>query len=270
MKRAFLLLFTIVIFFACQSKFPEYKKINNNLYQKLYSLGEVDEQAIDINKPYVSIDLTLYDDEKVLYRQFKEQIIPIKSLNKLLEIINYITVGDSASFKIGRKYLEGFVFKDSLSNKDFFTAEIKLHKYLTEEDYKEQDLELNEHRLIKKYINKDVLAYKHKQGVYITMLEKGEGEKIIKGKKVRVAYKGTFINGLQFDNEQKHTYLSFKYGMPGQIIPGLQIALNGLKQGDKVKIIIPSQLAFGDDGSSTGIVPPFTSVVYELNVKNVN
>ncbi|PJB13827.1 MAG: peptidylprolyl isomerase, partial [Flavobacteriales bacterium CG_4_9_14_3_um_filter_32_8] len=59
------------------------------------------------------------------------------------------------------------------------------------------------------------------------------------------------------------------YGSPDQVIKGLEIAINGMKKGEKSKIIIPSQLAFGEEGSSTQIVPPFTTVIYELEIVNV-
>ena len=43
-----------------------------------------------------------------------------------------------------------------------------------------------------------------------------------------------------------------------------------MREGEKAKIIIPSQLAFGENGSSTGIVPPYTSVIYEVTMLKVN
>ena len=42
-----------------------------------------------------------------------------------------------------------------------------------------------------------------------------------------------------------------------------------MKEGDKTKIIIPSQLAFGEYGSSTGLIPPFTTVIYNLEIIKV-
>jgi FKBP-type peptidyl-prolyl cis-trans isomerase FkpA len=39
-----------------------------------------------------------------------------------------------------------------------------------------------------------------------------------------------------------------------------------MKPGGKAKIIIPSYLAYGERGSSTGTVPPFTPVVYQVHL----
>ena len=63
--------------------------------------------------------------------------------------------------------------------------------------------------------------------------------------------------------------LVLKIGDPGQIIKGMDIGLRLMKEGGKAKIIIPSQLGFGDKGSSTGIVPPYTSLIYDVELINI-
>jgi FKBP-type peptidyl-prolyl cis-trans isomerase len=40
--------------------------------------------------------------------------------------------------------------------------------------------------------------------------------------------------------------------------------------GEKSLFIIPSDLAFGNSGSSTGIIPPFTSLIFEVEILAVN
>jgi len=59
-------------------------------------------------------------------------------------------------------------------------------------------------------------------------------------------------------------------GDTAQVITGLEIGIKKMREGGKAKIIIPSQLAFGENGSSTGIVPPYTSVIYEVTMLKVN
>ena len=62
---------------------------------------------------------------------------------------------------------------------------------------------------------------------------------------------------------------SFVWGEDGQMIPGIINALSHMKAGGKAKIILPSPLAFGANGSSTGIVPPHTPVIYEVELISV-
>ena len=54
------------------------------------------------------------------------------------------------------------------------------------------------------------------------------------------------------------------------MIEGMQIGLTGLHEGEKVKIILPSRRAFGEEGSLAGIVPPYTAVIFEVNIIKVN
>jgi hypothetical protein len=76
-----------------------------------------------------------------------------------------------------------------------------------------------------------------------------------------VGYSGRFLNGMVFD---RRSGFAFRPGTPDQLIEGLNIVIPGLKKGANAKIIIPSRLAFGESGSSTGLVPPFTPVLYEV------
>ena len=61
----------------------------------------------------------------------------------------------------------------------------------------------------------------------------------------------------------------FNLGDPDQVIEGFETGLQLMRKRGKARFIIPSQLGFGDKGSSTGIVPPFATLVYEVELKNV-
>ena len=43
-----------------------------------------------------------------------------------------------------------------------------------------------------------------------------------------------------------------------------------MSEGEKALVILPSDLAFGETGSSTGIIPPFTSLLFEVELKKIN
>ena len=49
----------------------------------------------------------------------------------------------------------------------------------------------------------------------------------------------------------------------------MEKAIAKMHEGDKALVIIPSELAFGAEGSVEGIVPPFTPVVFEIELINV-
>src|SRR5690606_26493985 len=193
--------------------------------------------------------------------------------NPFEELFLELNEGDSACFKISTVSLKAIpIYLDFQDVVDTLVGYIKIHQYLNEEDNKEYltqyDLELLEQLSIKKYLTQfnDV---KHKKGVMIIPMSKGEGEAIKDGKNMLIKYKGSFISGIEFDNTHHHQAFEYRFGTPNQLIEGLEIALSGMKKKEKAKIIIPSQLAFGDEGSSTGIVPPFTSVVYDIEIIDI-
>jgi len=125
-----------------------------------------------------------------------------------------------------------------------------------------------EQLVLKKYIKETKAQFQN--GIYVEQLHTGKGKKVDNDDVVTIAYKGYFINRLEFDNISGSTAFTFTYGTPDQVIKGLEMAIKGMKKGEKSKIIIPSQLAFGEEGSTTNVVPPFTTVIYELEIVNVN
>jgi FKBP-type peptidyl-prolyl cis-trans isomerase len=85
-----------------------------------------------------------------------------------------------------------------------------------------------------------------------------------------IHYEGYFLNGKFFDStHRRNEPLQFVYGHQWQVIGGMEKAIGKMHQGDKALVIIPSELAFGADGSVGGIVPPFTPVVFEIELINV-
>jgi len=83
-------------------------------------------------------------------------------------------------------------------------------------------------------------------------------------------YKGYFLDGTLIDYTPNNWAFEFVLGQEGQLIDGLQLALYKLKKGEKAKIILPSPLAFGEKGSSNGAVPPYTPLVYQIEIVDIN
>jgi FKBP-type peptidyl-prolyl cis-trans isomerase len=66
--------------------------------------------------------------------------------------------------------------------------------------------------------------------------------------------------------EKSPANFEFTYGSPEQVLKGLNYVIGKLKFSQSVKIILPSRLAFGENGSSNGVVPPYTPLIYEVKV----
>lgn len=99
-------------------------------------------------------------------------------------------------------------------------------------------------------------------------LEVGEGQTAVEGKTVAVHYKGTFVDGRTFDSSyDRGEPFVFQLGA-GQVIRGWDQGLVGMKEGGSRKLLIPSELAYGERGASQ-VIPPNTPLVFEIELLEV-
>jgi FKBP-type peptidyl-prolyl cis-trans isomerase len=102
----------------------------------------------------------------------------------------------------------------------------------------------------------------------ITVLKPGHGKAAVNGSKVSVYYTGTFLNGFKFDSSYDHKV----NGKPsafdvtiGQtaVVPGFTQGLIGIKAGEKRKVVMPYQLAYGEQGRPP-VIPGKSTLVFVL------
>ena len=85
-----------------------------------------------------------------------------------------------------------------------------------------------------------------------------------------IHYEGKFLNGKFFDSSVKRNQpFEFVYGTECQLIQGLYKNIGNMCEGEKDLVIIPSELAFGSNGSSTGLIPPYTSLLFEVEIMKI-
>ena len=103
------------------------------------------------------------------------------------------------------------------------------------------------------------------QELEIEVLEQGDGREAVNGDKVIVHYSGHLENGTKFDSslDRKEPFV-FILG-EGMVIKGWDLGILGMKIGEKIKLIIPSGLAYGDLGAG-GIIPPKATLIFEVEL----
>lgn len=125
-----------------------------------------------------------------------------------------------------------------------------------------------------KQIGEDFLATNAKNdgvvvlesGLQYEIITEGTGAQPTADSTVRTHYHGTFIDGKVFDS-------SVDRGQPaefpvGGVIAGWTEALQLMKEGAKWRLFIPSDLAYGPQGSQ-GAIPPHSALVFEVELLNV-
>ena len=125
----------------------------------------------------------------------------------------------------------------------------------------------------KKAGEKFLTENKSKKGVKVTasglqykVLKKGSGKKPNEKDTVVVHYKGTLINGTEFDS-------TYGRGAPatfqvGQVIKGWQEALQLMNTGSKMEVYVPSDLAYGANGAG-GKIGPNETLVFEVELLEI-
>ena len=109
---------------------------------------------------------------------------------------------------------------------------------------------------------------KTNSGLRYKILNKGNGPAAEKGKTVSVHYEGSLLNGQVFDSSfQRNQPISFQLGV-GQVIPGWDEGIQLLQVGDKARLVIPSDLAYGAAGAG-GVIPPNATLLFDVELVSV-
>jgi peptidylprolyl isomerase len=98
----------------------------------------------------------------------------------------------------------------------------------------------------------------------------GDGDEATKGSKVSVHYVGVaFSNGEEFDASwNRGQPFEFKLGS-GQVIPGWDAGVEGMKVGGRRKLTIPSAMAYGARGAG-GVIAPHEPLVFVVDLLAVD
>jgi FKBP-type peptidyl-prolyl cis-trans isomerase FkpA len=286
---------TLIVFLlsSCrQSVYRGYSETDSGLFYKLQAIGD------GKNRPRIGDYLQL----RITYKTAKDSVfLDSYSSNETGMVIlpfnhssykgsfeeGLITMneGDSTSFIVTAGPLFKNFFKADvpffLHPEDVVKVDVRLNRILNEKDYNEQlmkykdlvaDRDIEEQRKLHTFLDTNQTHFSFfNNGMYYLPLKQGAGVAASEGDIVQVNYTGYFLDGRKFESTyDRGQPLEFKLGEQGQVLKGIELAISLLSEGAKAKFIIPSQLAFGEGGSSTGIVPPYSTLVYEIELLNIH
>jgi len=222
------------------------------------------------------------------------QVQPSQNVTDMMDVFPLLTKGDSVLIRVpadsvykGHEDKRPPMFPHG-SNFNFYVKVQKvesLDQAMAERNAQLQKLKADENAAIAKYVADNKLVVKTTpSGLKYMVTKAGLKPKPLAGDTVQVNYTGKLLNGKVFDssiqsvaqaaglNEPGRTFEPIKFAVGHQeVIPGWDEGLLLLNEGSKATFIIPSSLAYGEQGSPDGgaTIPPFSPLVFNVELVSV-
>ena len=103
-------------------------------------------------------------------------------------------------------------------------------------------------------------------GLQYIIVNPGEGRSPKATDTVKVNYRGTLLDGTEFDSSYKRNQ-PIEFPLNG-VIPGWTEGLQLVKEGGKIQLFIPSNLAYGPRGAG-GVIGPDETLIFEVELLQV-
>jgi len=106
-------------------------------------------------------------------------------------------------------------------------------------------------------------------GLQYIVLRSGDGPQTEPGKVVSVHYTGWLTDGSKFDSSlDRNQPIRFPVGT-GRVIPGWDEAVGMMRVGDKWRIILPPEIAYGAQGRPP-VIPPSSTLIFDVELVGVD
>jgi FKBP-type peptidyl-prolyl cis-trans isomerase len=274
-------LFTALIYGCKNSNDVKFQTADNGVRYKFYvhnedSTGVKRYDIVEVIMNYRTKDTMLYNGAG---RPIPFQINPVYD-GDLMDGIMMMNVGDSATFVLdAEEFYKNMMNTQEVpeeigDNKDLF-FDIKLISVQSETDQMKAERLANESRrdgelpAIERFLKENHYddVQPTESGLYYIEVKEGTGKQAVAGKKVKVHYTGTFLNGEKFDSSyDRDEPIEFTLGV-GQVIRGWDEGIAMMKEGGKAKLIIPSKLGYG--AQPRGSIKAYSPLFFEVELIKV-
>ena len=274
--RCFFFYSLLIILFGCErNPHPGYSSSGQEgLYYKVlsYEEGQIAPNQGDV----LEFRMARVEYDSLVWQDSKLQALRIDTLNQgLRALLSRFHVGDSLSIlmypEVYNQEFAAYPFpQDRISD---MRLSIKGHiseaKWLRMLELDQMNQSDREQGILEDYLadRADSSLFVFENGMWVNELTPGLGGSYLPGEELLVMYKATLLDGTIIDDRSTpEKALSYTLGMQEQLIQGLVTAIKYMERGQELELILPSDMAFGEKGSAGDIVPPWTSVRYELYV----
>ncbi len=274
-----------------KSEFEGYTKAENGLHYKFFSHDEKGIKPTEGDGVAFKYIFKLKSKDSVLVNSsmvsqdgtgITRFMMPKSSfVGSIEDALMMMSPSDSASFIVnadsfflktnGMTALPPFVKPNDKIQVDIKLVEVKTKAELAENQKKQQEeiakMAEGEKPQMDKYLADNKIVTKPTaSGLIFIETQKGKSKEHPKATdEVTVHYTGTLLDGTKFDS-------SVDRGEPAnfplnQVIPGWTEGIQLMTKGSKAKLIIPSGLGYGPNGS--GPIPPYSTLVFDVELLDI-
>lgn len=276
-KTYYIAIFALAtLIFASCNDYKGYKKTENGLYYRFHNIQSVNGQTPQIGDVVnISMEIKGKNDSIIEpAKKFPTMMQISKFKGDIFEAIQMMHVGDSATFIIpAMKYYKVFNYGEIpsfVNDKTMLWITLCLNSIQTFDEYKAtkvQEAVLKEKEMIAEYLrSENIIVEPTESGLYYIETKAGKGSKPTKGKKCSVHYRGTLLDGTEFDSSYDREPFVFELGV-GQVIKAWDEGIALMKKGGKAKFVIPSNIAYGEHGAGN-LIPPYSPLIFEVELLN--
>lgn len=283
---------SILLIVSCSDRFPGYDEQDSGLYFKLITIEDSSKRISATDYAQFKYVFTDYSNTELASSRILLKVNDTDTKGGLLEALTLLNEKEVGEFIFPLSKLKSDLY-GSLSLQGISDTTMLFAKLLIDSVYSEVGFESAQDKFVDWVNQVDTLdfdVFKEQQllnafeidnkiktkstatGLRYFKVKNGRGKSISFGKRIELSYTGHFLNGEQFNSTEKleNGVQDFYVGQELQVIKGIEEALLFMQEGDIVMLLLPSWIAFGENGSSTGIVPPITPVYYQIEIKKVN
>lgn len=273
----------------------KFKKTKSGLQHRIYRASKSGKKPVLTDIVFLNLnyyltgvhDSLIMDSRSTPQKKISLQLTEPVYKGDIMEAIGMLESGDSATFLIsadsfflktakmptlppGIKPGKSLIFHIGLTEfktlAEMQAMQAKEDSLAQIESFMKRDQEFS---TLESYLSsKGITQTPTSTGLIIVPVTEGTGEKPVKGQKVNVHYTGYLLNGEKFDSSvDRGEPFSFTLGA-GEVIPGWDEGVAEIKPGGSVQLIIPSAIGYGARG--TGPIPPFSTLVFDVQLLKVD
>ncbi len=244
---------------------------------RMPEIGEV----LSIRMTYGTDDSIFFNTDMAPEKVMKLPLNEPEYEGDLYEALGMMHVGDSAGFLIAA---DSFFLRTArfpqvppfASEVENLTFNIKLENIQSEQEVtqeyeqKLQELQMQEDLDLEAYLLENEIEVEPTETGLIYINEtQGGGQKPDVGDKVKVHYTGKLLDGTKFDSSvDRGQPFEFVLGQ-GQVIRGWDEGIALMREGGEATLIVPSDLGYGDRGAGQGQIPPYATLIFEVELLEV-